>query len=114
VTDYAAALEAVDGILERGGDADDVLRSVLVTLHEHGVEYAAIRFVESGQLVGGPSVGAGEGTTVPVRYEGDVVGELEASVEAGADGVRFLERVAALVSAHVLVGWDTGGDAWSP
>lgn len=24
----------------------------------------------------------------------------------------FLERVARLVSAHCLVGWDTGGDLW--
>ena len=25
-----------------------------------------------------------------------------------------LERIAALVSAHVLIGWDTGGERWTP
>ena len=44
------ALEAIEGILGRGGDADDVLRQV----------------------------------------------------------------VAALVSEHVLLGWDTGGETWEP
>jgi len=26
---------------------------------------------------------------------------------------RLAERVATLISAHVLVGWDTGGQPWS-
>ena len=26
----------------------------------------------------------------------------------------FLERVATLVSAHAMVGWDTGGERWEP
>lgn len=111
MTQYAGALEAVDRILDRGGDADDVLRAVLAALHEQGVEYAAIRFVEAGELVEGPSVGtATDGIAVPVVYQGERVGELEASV---AD-VAFLERLATLISANVLVGWDTGGEAWKP
>ena len=59
----------------------------------------------------GPAVGARQpALTVPVVYGGERVGELEAAV-----GDRpFLERVATLISAYVLVGWDTGGEAWRP
>ena len=109
--DSSGALEAIERILNRGGDADDVLRTVLATLHERGFAHAAIKFVERGMLVGGPSVGqAGTGLGVPVIYEGERVGEL---VLATADRA-FAERVATLISAHVLVGWDTGGTGWSP
>jgi hypothetical protein len=111
VTRHAGALEAIDRILNRGGDADEVLRAVLAALHERGVAYAAIRFVEAGALVDGPSVGrAVEAVTVPVLYEGERVGELALAVDDEA----FARRVATLISAHVLVGWDTGGEAWTP
>ena len=107
--DYRGALEAVDRILNRGGDADDVLRSVLTALHERGVPYAAIRFVEDDGLVEGPTVGReAAGLEVPVMYEGAQVGELAVA----ADDVAFAERVATLISPYVLVGWDTGGEAW--
>jgi hypothetical protein len=46
-----------------------------------------------------------------VVYEGDRVGELAAD---GCEDEGLLERVAALVAAHCLVGWDTGGAAWIP
>jgi hypothetical protein len=111
MTQYAAALEAIDRILNRGGEADEVLRAVLSALQERGVEYAAIRFVESGKLVDGPSVGdPTEGIVTPVVYQGEQVGELELAVEDTA----FAERVAILISAYVLVGWDTAGEPWSP
>jgi len=38
------------------------------------------------------------------------VGSLELAVDDGA----FVERVATLISPYVLVGWDTGGEQWSP
>ena len=111
MTDYAGALEAIDRILNRGGDADGVLRSVLTALHERGVDYAAIRFVEAGALVVGPSVGEQTAArTTPIVYDGEQVGELELAVDDDA----FAERVAKLISANVLVGWDTGGEPWSP
>jgi hypothetical protein len=113
VNAYAGALEAVDRILKRGGDADDVLRAVLGALHERGIAYAAVRFVEEGKLVDGPSVGDPDVdglTSMPIVYEGQHVGELLASVS----DTEFLRRVATLISAYVLVGWDTGGEAWSP
>ena len=104
---YAAAVAVVG----RGGDADDILRGVLAALHEHGVAFAAIRFVEDGNLVPGPSVGAGEpAVTVPVEFDGQSVGELALS----DDNPRLAARVAELVGPYVLVGWDTGGEAWDP
>jgi hypothetical protein len=101
----------IEDILERGGDADEVLRSVLNALHERGIRYAAIRFVENGRLVDGPSAGTRtDALTVPVPYEGSTVGELVIATDDAA----FAERVAALISPYVLVGWDTSGEPWAP
>jgi hypothetical protein len=63
------ALEAVDRILNRGGDADDVLRAVVSELHERaGYAWAGILFVEGGTLALGPEAGvpdAGRGSGSP-------------------------------------------------
>jgi hypothetical protein len=109
--DRPGALEAVGTIVERGGDADEVLRSVLDVLHDRGIPFAEVRFVEEGRLVAGPSVGTRTETrTTPVVYRGDRVGTLEL---ADAD-TAFADRVASLISPYVLVGWDTAGEPWSP
>jgi hypothetical protein len=101
----------IEEILQRGGDADQVLRSVLSALHGRGIHYAAIRFVENDQLVDGPSIGdSTNALTVPVRYEGRAIGELVIAT----DDTRFAERVADLISPYVLVGWDTSGEPWAP
>jgi putative methionine-R-sulfoxide reductase with GAF domain len=53
---------------------------------------------------------------VPIRYDGRVVGEIDIDSDRPAaftqDDRAFLERVALLISAHSLVGWDTGGNGW--
>lgn len=107
------ALEAIDRILDRGGDADDVLRAVVAELaREPGIAWAGIVFLENGEPVLGPEHGEPEPSrrnAVPVSYRGTVVGELVVDGEAEP---AFLERVAVLVSAHVLLGWDTGGEPW--
>ena len=111
------ALEAIDRILNRGGDADDVLREVVAVLHEKaGYPWAAILFVEDGELAPGPRAGTPDEssrTTVPVLWQGVRVAELAVD-GAPPDDAGFLERVAVLVSAHCLVGWDTGGESWEP
>jgi hypothetical protein len=48
---------------------------------------------------------------VKVRYLGDEVGELR--VDGDADPA-FLAGVAERIAAHVLLGWDTAGEAWEP
>lgn len=111
----SAVVDEVDRILAAGGDADDVLRAVVQALVERGgCAWAAISFVEGGELVPGPAAGEpdeGRRTAVPVSYHDERVGELAAD---GAVDEAELERIAALVSAHVLIGWDTGGERWTP
>ena len=109
------AVEAVERILNRGGDADDVLREVVAALVERGgCAWAGIAFVEEGKLVLGPEAGAPDEARrerVEIAYRGERVGELWADGETDRAA---LERVAVLVSAHVLLGWDTGGEDWEP
>jgi hypothetical protein len=118
VSAYDGALESIDRILDRGGDADEILREVVAVLH--GVEdysWVGISFVEEGELVLGPAEGnrTGEPTAIPISYEGNVVAELGVIAgEIKAEDPAFLERVALLISPYCLVGWDTGGEAWSP
>jgi L-methionine (R)-S-oxide reductase len=54
---------------------------------------------------------------VPISYDGRVVGEIDIDSDRpaafGPEDRAFLERVALLISAHSLVGWDTGGVAWA-
>jgi hypothetical protein len=111
------ALAAIDRILERGGDADDILRQVVAALHhEAGYAWAGIFFLEDGELSLGPHAGTPEEsrrTSVPVTWQGDRVAEL-AIDDAPEEDRMFLERVAVLVSGHCLVGWDTGGESWEP
>ena len=112
------ALEAIDRILDRGGEADEVLREVVAVLHGlDDYSWVGISFVEEGELVLGPVQGerTAEPTTVPISYENNVVAELGViAAEVDAEHRAFLERVALLISPYCLVGWDTGGEAWSP
>ena len=115
----SGALEAVDRILNRGGDADEVLRQVVSVLYERldGCSWAGISFVEAGELVLGPERGerTGEETSMPISYDGKVVAELGVVAERLDAGDReLLERVALLISPYCLVGWDTGGEPWEP
>jgi hypothetical protein len=113
----SGALEAVDRILNRGGDADDVLRQVVAVLHESaGYPWAGIFFLEEGELALGPEAGTADASrraSVPVMWQGDRVAELAVD-DAPEEDRMFLERVAVLVSGHCLVGWDTGGESWEP
>ena len=110
-----AALETIEGILDRGGDADDVLRQVVAALHDAaGYAWAGLFFVEEGTLTLGPEAGVPDETrrtSLPVLWQGSAVAELAVDGAAAGD-TAFLERVAELVSGHCLVGWDTGGEPW--
>jgi putative methionine-R-sulfoxide reductase with GAF domain len=118
---YAGALEAVDRILNREPEPDEVLRQTVAAVHERVGHYSwvGISFVEEGTLVLGPSTGERDGAelAVPVVYDGQEIASLRVtSADPRLEDERehaFLERVALLVSAHCLVGWDTGGEPWS-
>jgi hypothetical protein len=95
-SDRAGALEAVERILNRGGDADDVLRAIVTALHER-FGYAAIRLAEGG----GPSAGRRQHVIeVPVEFQGTRVAELELSTDDGA----FAQRIATLITPYCLRG----------
>jgi putative methionine-R-sulfoxide reductase with GAF domain len=160
---HGGALEAVERIINRGGDADDVLRQIVSVLYDRfdHFSWVGIYLVEDDELVLGPWQGpqatehvripVGQGVcgaaaatgrtevvddvnadprylacfpttrseiVVPISYEGRVVAEIDIDSDTpaafGEDDRRFLERVALLISPYCLVGWDTGGEAWSP
>jgi hypothetical protein len=110
-----AVLRAVEEVIARGDDADDVLRGVVAALvSSGGCEWAGVLFAESGELVPGPSAGEPRPDArarAPVVYGGERIAELAAD---GCVDVQLLERVAALISPYCLVGWDTGGEPWDP
>ena len=113
---YAGRLEALDRVLNRGGDADDVLREV-VAIVAAPFAWAGILFREDGRLVLGPHAGEPDEsrrTVVPVAYRGDPVAELAVDGELDEPARAFVERVALLISPYCLVGWDTGGETWQP
>jgi L-methionine (R)-S-oxide reductase len=160
--DYRAGLEAVEEIVARETEADEVLRRTVDLLADDFPHYSwvGIYLVEGDDLVLGPWKGphatehvripVGEGIcgaaaasgvteivddvnaderylscfpstrseiVVPIAFEGRVVGEIDIDSDApaafGEADREFLEQVAQLVSPHCLVGWDTGGVAWS-
>ena len=153
---WAGALEAVDRILNREREADEVLRQTVRLLVDRIGRYAwvGLYFVEGSELALGPRAGTSaagrervplaadtpigaavaerrtvggrppgdEGAQgppeldVPVLWEGTAVAVLNVDASPGTQldehDRAFLERVALLVSAHCLVGWDTGGVDW--
>jgi putative methionine-R-sulfoxide reductase with GAF domain len=67
---YRGALEAVDRLVNRGGDADELLRAVVELLHDRFPRYSwvGLYFVEGEELVLGPWKGpqATEHVRIPV------------------------------------------------
>jgi hypothetical protein len=103
---------AVEALVAAGGDADEVLREAVAAIHKAGVAWIAVRFNDEGTLLDGPSAGIPEAAVAiaPVTYNGERIGQLEA---CGADEA-LLARLASLLAEYVLLGWDTGGEAWEP
>ena len=103
----------VEDVVERGGEADDVLRAVVEALGRETAGWVGIAFVEGDRLELGPSAGGEPPHDVqrqPIEWKDSTVAELQA---AGGDTAR-LTRVAELIAPYCLVGWDTGGEAWNP
>ena len=111
----SGALEAVERVLDRGGEADDVLRQVVAILHERLGRYVRISFVEGNGLAAGPAAGAETETTAfPIAFQGRRVADLEVGGDLSSEDTALLERVAILVAPYALVGWDTAGEEWTP
>ena len=108
-------LDTLAGILEGGVEADDVLREAVSKLvAEPAIEWVGIAFLDEGTLVLGPAEGEpdeSQRVTVPILFQDTVVGELWVD---GDPDPEVLSSVAALLAGHVLIGWDTRGEAWDP
>jgi hypothetical protein len=108
-------LSELDAALEASADADDALReTVRIIAAQPGISWAGIAFVETTGLVLGPSAGVPDEqrrSLVTVCYKDETVGELQVDGEVDRT---LLEAVAERISAHVLLGWDTGGEGWEP
>jgi hypothetical protein len=102
-------------ILQRGGDADDALRQVVSALAARpDVSWAGIAFVEADALRLGPAAGDEDEASrvrAEVSFQDGRVGELWVD---GTLPQNELAPVAALIAPLVLIGWDTGGEAWEP
>jgi hypothetical protein len=110
-----ATIEELAAVLQRADEVDDALRGAVATLAvAPGAVWAGIAFLEEGELVLGPAAGAPDPprrSSARITYGGEPVGEL--SVDGDVDR-ELLEKAAELVSPYVLLGWDTGGEAWEP
>jgi hypothetical protein len=108
-------IDAIERVLAQHEDVDDALQQVVVALTaDPAIVWAGIAFLDAGAFIDGPSAGLPDDTrrtAVPITYGGAVVGELRAD---GDPDRRVLEHVAALIAPQVLIGWDTGGEAWEP
>ncbi|HTK23696.1 MAG TPA: hypothetical protein VL264_05665 [Gaiella sp.] len=108
-------LSELDAALEASADADDALReTVRILAAQPGVSWAGVAFVETTGLVLGPSAGVPDEqrrSLVTDCYKDETVGELQVDGEVDRT---LLEAVAERISAHVLLGWDTGGEGWEP
>ena len=112
----SGAIEAVERIINREGEADAILRQTVGVLAERLRLPVAVRFHDEERWVVGPSAGGyvhradGE----EVRYRGEVVADLAAGAALPPDARSAFSRIALLISPYCLVGWDIGGEDWEP
>jgi hypothetical protein len=111
----SGVLTTLDDVIARGGDADDVLRAVVdLLVAEPEVRWAGIHFAEEGDLALGPAAGAeneAQAVRAAIMYRDEPVGELEVHGDVDPE---LLVSIAERISPYVLLGWDTGGEAWEP
>jgi hypothetical protein len=111
----SGTLDELESLLDRSEDVDDALRdTVRLLAEEPDVSWAGVAFADEGALVLGPSAGEPapeRRLRAPVVFQGETVGELW--VDGDVDEA-VLDRVASLIAAHVLIGWDIGGETWDP
>jgi len=83
VSRHSGALEAIDRILNRGGDADEVLRQVVSILHDRFDDYSwvGIYLVEGDDLVLGPWQGPEATEHVRIAVGQGICGAAAASGE---------------------------------
>ena len=95
----AGVIEAVEEILDRGGDPEDVLQAAMTAIVDRGgAAWAAALYSDEGELLVGPQAGVaepGERRGAPIVLGGAQIGELEVD---GLDDQPLIERVAELLA----------------
>ena len=94
----SGALEAVERILNRGGDAGDVLRQVVEVLHERTGSWVAIAFDSNVRASAGGEKPENH-QRHPIVRQGQTVAELWTSADADP---ALCARVALIVSPYCL------------
>jgi hypothetical protein len=97
---YSGALEAIERILNRGGESGEVLRQVEHVLDERLGLHARVRRRDDDSLATPGSAA----TSFPVMLESAQVGELIVAGEPDASARGLLQRVAVLVSPYCAAG----------
>jgi hypothetical protein len=92
--DHRGALEAVERILNRGGEPTEVVAAVLAALQARGIEYGVVRPRAGEPIEAGSPRG---GISATISRDGAEAGTLELSVTDRA----FVERVATLISPYL-------------
>jgi hypothetical protein len=104
VIERRGALEALERVLNRGGEPDEVLQEVVAVL---GRLYnrVAVRVIRDEELVDGPSSGNPLGTSSSwdVYLAETKVGEIEVGPASDEDDA-FMTRVATIVSPYFRAG----------
>jgi hypothetical protein len=116
MTADAAVVDAVQAIVDRSDEADQILLATIALLAERYEGGVGLRFVEEGVFSDGPWAGARGDVTgeVPIRYDDELVGEFATGFALDDDARATLEAVAAIIGDYCLVGWDIGGEDWEP
>ena len=109
-------VDAVQAIVDRSEEADQILLGTIALLSEHYGGGVGLRFVEEGAFSDGPWAGPTGDVVgqVPIRYDDELVGEFATSFTLDDEARTTFERVAAIVGDYCLVGWDIGGEDWEP
>ncbi len=110
------AIDAIERIVNRESEADEILRQSVATIAKRFDTFCGIRFVEDGGMIDGPSSGdyAEPQAVVPITYDDSSIAEVALGMALEEDDRDAFDRIAKLLSPFCLVGWDTGGEAWNP
>ena len=112
----SGAVEAVERIINRESEADEILRQSVATIAKRFETFCGIRFVEDGGMIDGPSGGAyaEPQAVVAITYDDSSIAEIVLGAPLEEEDRDAFDRIAKLLSPFCLVGWDTGGEAWNP
>ena len=90
------AVDAVERIVNREGEADEILRQAVATIAKRFDTFCGIRFVEDGGMIDGPSAGpfSEPQAVVAITYDDSSVAEIALGSEIAEEDRDALDRIA--------------------